>query len=224
MLITSIQPTTFDFLRDIQQNNNREWFNANKERYVTAHADVKSLASALEILMNQHDEIEQLKVYRIYRDVRFSKDKTPYKSSLSGFMSRATKFRRGGYYFHIEPGKSFVGAGFWQPNSSDLARIRREIAASPDELREILADENFKKYFGTLGGNKLKTAPRGYPKDHEAIELLRYKSFLVNHSFTDEEVLQPDFLDKINNVYKAIRPFFNYMSEVLTTDENGAPI
>ncbi len=224
MSITHIQSSTLDFLKAIQKNNNREWFNNNKALYITAHADVKAFAGALEVLMNQHDEIEKMKVYRIYRDVRFSKDKTPYKSSLSGFMSRATKWRRGGYYFHFEPGNSFMGAGFWKPNSSDLARIRREIAAYPDELRGILAEKNFKKYFGKLEGDQLKTAPRGYAKDHEAIELLRYKSFLVHHKFTDTEILEPRFLDKINEAYKAIRPFFNYMSEVLTTDENGTPI
>lgn len=223
-MITSIQPTVFDFLEKISVNNNREWFTANKADYVTAHTEMKAFAATLSDLMNQLDKIEKVKVYRIYRDVRFSKNKTPYKNSLNISLVRATKWLRGGYYFHIEPGNCFMGAGFWNPNSADLKRIRQEIAASPTELREILADSTFKSYFGTLEGEKVKTAPRGYAKDHEAIDLLRYKQFIVRHDFTQKEVCTPDFVHQLVKAFQAVRPFFDYMSDILTTDENGVPI
>jgi len=221
---THIQQSTLDFLVKISQNNNRDWFNTNKPTYVTAYEDVKAFGNTLVERMNEHDNIEKLKQYRIYRDVRFSKDKTPYKTALSGSMVRATKWLRGGYYFHFEPNNCFIGAGFWNPNSADLSRVRQEIAAVPDEFRAIFKDNNFKKYFGELKGEQLKTSPRGYSKVHPAVDLLRYKQFLAYHYFTDEQVIQPDFVDEMVEVFRAIRPFFNLMSEVLTTDSNGTPI
>lgn len=221
---THIQQSTLDFLVKVSQNNNREWFNANKPTYVEAYEDVKTFSSTLTERMSEHDNIEKLKQYRIYRDVRFSKNKTPYKNNLGGSMVRATKWLRGGYYFHFEPDNCFIAAGFWNPNSADLARIRQEIAANPDEFREIIRDKNFKEYFGELQGNQLKTSPRGYAKDHPAVDLLRYKQFIVIHKFTDKQVVSQNFVDEMVKVFKIIRPFFNYMSEVLTTDANGTPI
>ena len=221
---THIQQSTLDFLVKVSQHNNRDWFNANKSTYVEAYEDVKAFGNTLVDRMSEHDQIEKLKQYRIYRDVRFSKDKTPYKNNLGGSMVRATKWLRGGYYFHFEPDNCFIAAGFWNPNSADLSRIRQEIAANPDEFREIINDKTFKKYFGELEGNKLKTSPRGYAKDHPAVDLLRYKQFLVIYRFTDQQVIRPNFVNEMVNGFKAIRPFFNYMSEVLTTDANGTPI
>mgnify|MGYP000156216319 CR=1 FL=1 len=221
---THIQQSTLDFLVQVIQNNNRDWFNANKSTYIEAYEDVKSFGETLMLRMSEHDNIEKMKQYRIYRDVRFSKNKVPYKSNLGGSMIRATKWLRGGYYFHFEPGNCFIGAGFWSPNSADLSRIRQEIAAAPDELRDIINDKTFKKYFGILDGDKLKTSPRGYAKDHPAVDLLRYKQFLVSHKFTDKQVTSPNFVDEMVDAFRAIRPFFNYMSEVLTTDANGTPI
>jgi uncharacterized protein (TIGR02453 family) len=185
---------------------------------------MKSFGNDLLQEMNKIDHIDTLKVHRIYRDVRFSKDKTPYKRNLSCSMVRATKMLRGGYYLHIEPGDSFLGGGFWAPNKEDLARIRKEIDFDAQPLRDIINNKTFKKTFGTLQGEKLKTAPKGYPKDHENVDLLRYKQFLVMQQFKDEEVTAPDFLQKVVAGFQAMRPFFDYMSEVLTTDENGIPI
>lgn len=219
-----ISKSTFQFLKDIRTNNNREWFAENKPRYQEAYTEIKALGNALLDKMSLHDELEEVKIYRVYRDVRFSKNKLPYKTALSGYLKRATKLRRGGYYFHIEPGNSFVGGGFWNPNPADLKRIRQEIAANPQELRSILANKQFKQVFGELKGEGVKTAPRGYTIDHPAIELLRKKQFLVYHPFTDKEVLAKNFVDKLDYHFQAMRPFFDYMSEVLTTDANGVPI
>ena len=216
--MTHIESTSFQFLQDLSVNNNRDWFTKNKPRYEAAKDNMKSFGNALLEEMNKTDHIERLKVHRIYRDVRFSKDKTPYKRNLSCSMSRATKLLRGGYYLHIEPDESFLGGGFWGPNREDLGRIRKELAFDAQPLRDIINSEAFKNMFGTLQGEQLKTAPRGFAKDHENVDLLRYKQYLVMRKFTNEEVQQPDFLGKVVAGFEAMRPFFDYMSEVLTTD------
>ncbi|MFK7904816.1 MAG: DUF2461 domain-containing protein [Chitinophagales bacterium] len=221
---TQVSTTTLQFLTDLSENNNREWFAENKKRFEAAKANMKVFGERLLEEMQQHDKIEKIKLYRIYRDVRFSKDKTPYKNSLSGSFTRASKWLRGGYYFHVEPNNSFIGGGFWGPNSADLKRLRQEFVADPESLRAIIHSKDFQKAFGTLEGNQLKTAPRGYAKDHPSVDLLRYKQFLVSQTFTDKEVLSPDFALQLSEGFKAMRPFFDYMSEVLTTDENGVPI
>jgi uncharacterized protein (TIGR02453 family) len=222
--MTFIPPSTLAFLIDLSINNNRDWFAENKPRYETIKTNFKGFGNLLLEEMNKIDHIDRLKVHRIYRDVRFSKDKTPYRNYLGCSLLRATKLLRGGYYLHIESGNSFLGGGFWGPNKEDLGRIRQEIAFDAQSLRDIINHENFKKTFGELKGDKVKTAPRGYAKDHESIDLLRYKQFLLRQRFTDEEVTNPDFLEKVVNGLQAMRPFFNYMSDVLTTDENGVLI
>ncbi len=219
-----ISKSTFKFLKDLQANNNRDWFAKNKDRYLEANDEMKALNEALLNKMSYHDEIERIKLYRIYRDIRFSKDKTPYKGSLSTSMKRATKWLRGGYFFKIEPGNSFAAGGFWGPNSADLKRIRQEIAANDKPFRKILKSAAFKKTFGSLEGEQVKSAPRGFDKNHPAIDLLRYKQFIVYRQFTDKEVLAPGFVNDLSKSFKSMRPFFNYMSEVLTTDENGVPL
>ena len=224
-----ILPATFQFLNDIKENNNREWFEVNKPRYQEAHLNMIDCAELLLAEMNKHDHIETLSgkksLHRIYRDIRFSKNKTPYKNNLSGGFRRATQLLRGGYYFHVQPGgNSFVGGGFWGPNSDDLKMIRRGIEMNPEDLREVIADPEFISNFGELAGNKVKTAPRGIAKDHPDLDLLRYKQFVVRRFFTDKEVLSKDFIFKMNSTFKAMRPFFDYMSEILTTDGNGIPI
>ena len=217
-----IPASTFDFLRRLGNNNNRNWFDDHKPEYQQEQTSLKSFVSEVVNQMNKFDQIESSKVYRIYRDIRFSKDKTPYNKHFSFSMVRATKFRRGGYYCRIEPGgASFVGGGFWGPNKDDLLRIRTEIAADDQPLRAILANEGLKSTFGNLQGDQLKTAPKGFAKDHPAIDLLRYKQFLLLRPFEDHEVLDATFFDQIIASYQAMMPFFDYMSEVLTTNANG---
>jgi uncharacterized protein (TIGR02453 family) len=178
--------------------------------------------------LNKHDQIEthsgKNSLHRIYRDTRFSKDKTPYKVNWSGGFKRATKYRRGGYYFHLEPGNSFIAGGFWAPNTQDLKRMRDDIAFDPAPLRKIVNSKSFTATFGTLQGEQLKTAPKGFEATNEAIDLLRYKQFLLIKKFTDKEVLSEHFLMGANQGFKNMRPFFDYMSEVLTTDVNGLEV
>lgn len=217
----TINKDTFKFLKDIQKNNNREWFTENKPKYVLAQDNAKAFAAELAEEMKKHDHIEAPKVFRIYRDVRFSKNKTPYKTNLGIGFSRATEALRGGMYINIEPGNTFVGGGFWNPNAADLKRIRNEFVADTTEFRAIIADPKFIEYFGGLTGDELKTSPRGFAKDHPDLDLIRKKQYLIGRNFSDKEALSKDFLIEIDKTFQAMRPFFNFMSDVLTTNENG---
>ncbi len=222
--MTSISKTTIDFLSTLKENNNRDWFSEHKTDFQKEQKKAKDFYNALLLKLKSHDDIESLKIFRIYRDVRFSLDKTPYKPHFAGSFVRATSKLRGGYYLRIRPGESFLAGGFWEPNKEDLLRIRKEFETDASEIREILADKTFVKHFGKLEGDSLKTAPRGFDKEHPNMDLIRMKQFIVVRNFTDEEVLNPNFLEEINGSYKAMRPYFNYMSDVLTTDLNGVSI
>ncbi len=215
-----IQPGTYQFLSDLNKNNNREWFTENKPVYQHAHANIANFLEGLIDEVKKIDNIEnesgKKSMFRIYRDVRFSKDKSPYKTHLAGFLKRATKWLRGGYYIHFAPGSTFVGCGFWQPNKDDLKLIREELAHDAEPLRSIMAEPTFKKTFGELRGDTVATAPRGYDKDHPNIDLIRHKSLYFEHQFTDEEVFSDDFVYEVVKTYLTVRPFFDYMSEVLT--------
>ncbi len=228
MATAVIRKESVDFLKTLSKNNNRDWFNEHKDTYTKAHDNIVDFADALLAELNKHDNIEtpsgKKSLYRIYKDVRFSKDKTPYNSHWSGGFKRATKQLRGGYYFRIQAGNSFLAGGFWGPNPNDLQRIREDIDLNYEDWQKFLADKTLTKTFGKLIGEQLSSAPRGYAKDHPAIDLLRHKQFILKHPFTDKEVLSPDFLNKVNDGFKKLRPFFNYMSEVLTTDVNGVSI
>lgn len=221
----SIKPSNFEFLKLIKKNNDRDWFNAHKERYLTELKNIELFADALLIEMNKHDAIETVSgkksLHRIYRDVRFSKDKTPYNSHWGGGFKRATKARRGSYYFHLEPGNSFVAGGFWGPEPADLKRIRDEFTYDAKSFRAIIKNKNFINTFGSLKGEQIKTTPKGFDADDKAIDLLRYKQFLLIKKFTDKEVLSNDFVKTLSVTFKQMRPFLDYMSEVLTTDVNG---
>jgi uncharacterized protein (TIGR02453 family) len=225
---TGIPSSSFNFLNALKENNHREWFNANKAVFQKEQQLIETFAEQLLQELNKHDQIEtpsgKNSLHRIYRDTRFSKDKTPYKVNWSGSFRRATKYRRGGYYFHLEPGNSFIAGGFWAPGAQDLKRIRDDIAFDPAPLRKILGSKPFVSTFEALQGEQLKTTPKGFEATHEAIDLLRYKQFLLIRKFTDQEVLSEHFLKEANLTFKNMRPFFDYMSEVLTTDINGLEV
>lgn len=220
-----IPASSLDYLEILKENNNRDWFNEHKDRYLKEYESIEHFAEALLQELRSHDVIEtasgKKSLHRIYRDTRFSKDKTPYKTNWSGGYKRATALRRGGYYFHIEPGNSFIAGGFWAPNTEDLKRIREDISSDPELLREIINSKQFKATFGSLQGEQLKTTPKGFDATDEAIDLLRYKQFLLVRKFTDDEVLSASFLKEADQTFQNMRPFFDYMSDVLTTDANG---
>ena len=217
-----IVDSTLQFLKDVQLNNERSWFNENKSRYLLAKDNVRDFVELVASQLQGFDEIDGVKHFRIYRDVRFSKDKSPYKNSLSAGIRRSGPTRRGGMYFHLQPlGQTFVGGGFWKPEKHDLERIRKEFDVDAEPMRLILGDKTFKETFGALSGDRVKTAPKGYNKDHPNIDLIRHKSYTIGRSFTDAEVLHPQFLDEVVETFKRMYPFFNYFSEILTTDLNG---
>ncbi len=223
-----LSPSVFDFLKQLSKNNNRDWFNKNKAKYIAAHEIVIAFADELLMEMQKHDKIEEQTgkktLFRIYKDTRFSKDKTPYKKNFSGGFTRSGKSLRGGYYFHLEPGNSFAGVGFWGPESDDIKRIRQDIDLNYKAWKKLLANKTIVKTFGKMDGEKVSSAPRGYSKDHPAIELLKYKQYLFGKDFTDKQVMSPGFAKELSKTFKAIRPFFDYMSEVLTTNANGESI
>ena len=216
------QKNSFKFLKDLQKNNNRDWFTEHKPAFVDIQKQVKEVFLEMQGNLEKHDNIDKMKIYRIYRDVRFSKDKTPYNPRLAMSFSRLGKELRGGYFLQIKPGGSFLGGGFWQPEKEDLLRIRKEIEQDATEFRDILEDKDYIKYFGgKFEGEELKSAPRGFDKEHKDIDLLRKKAFIAIRNFTDEEVLSPNFLNDLDDSFKALRPFFNLFSDVLTTNLNG---
>jgi uncharacterized protein (TIGR02453 family) len=222
----AVPENLFAFLKSLKKHNNREWFLSHKAQYTECHEGMIAFADGLLEEMSQHDVIEtpsgKKSLYRIYKDVRFSKDKTPYKTNWAGGFHRAGKHLRGSYYYHLEEGNSYASGGFYGPNPEDLARIRQEIDMNYTEFRLVLKRKE--KNFGKMRGDCLKLAPSGYPVSHPAIELLRYKQFILRHTFTDKEVKSRDFTYILSDSFKQMRPFFDFMSEVLTTDANGAPI
>ena len=217
----TIKKEVIDFLKELKANNNREWFTENKKRFKEVETDAKSFFAALKDELNGHDEIEKLKMFRIYRDVRFSKDKTPYQPHFAGSFSRAGAHRRGGYYLRVRPGESFIAVGFWQPEPKDLLRIRKEFERDAEEFRKIIGNKSLKSVWGELEGEEVKTAPKGFNKEDPNIDLIRKKAFVFVRGFKDQEVLKKDFLKTVNDSFVAIRPYFDYMSEVLTTNLNG---
>jgi len=220
----SLRPV-FNFLQNLKQNNERNWFNDHRKQYEEAHQLMIFFADELLNEVKKYDDIETVSgkrsLFRIYRDVRFSKNKLPYKTSWNGSFKRATNALRGGYYYHIEPGNTYIAGGLFGPNPNDLKHIRKQIEQDADFVRSVLESEETKSYFGDLIGNQVKTAPKGFAKDHPSIDLLRYKQFILKHPFTDEEVLKKNFHKNITDGFQHLRPFFNAMSEILTTDLNG---
>ena len=221
----TIQPATLKFLKDLSNNNNRDWFEAHKPTYLAAHKNMCAFVDELIYEMNKHDELDNTSgkksLFRIYNDVRFSKDKSPYKARFAFTFSRSTKLKRGGYYCNLKPGGSFVGCGYFGPNAQDLYRLRQDIDLNYHHWNKLLKSKAIAGTFGPLQGDAVLTAPRGFDKNHPGIALLRHKQFIFRHYFTDEEVTSPGFLNLVNKTFKAVRPFFDYTSEVLTTDLNG---
>jgi uncharacterized protein (TIGR02453 family) len=221
----SIQPPTLKFLKDLSKNNNRDWFNAHKEKYLAAQENIANWIDQLILEMNIHDVLEnesgKKSLYRIYNDVRFSKDKSPYNPRFAFSLSRATELRRGSYYMNIKPDNSFVAIGFFGPNPADLKLIREQIEASPERIQKTLKSKSIQTNFGELRGDKVATVPRGFEINNKSIELIRLKQFVLRHDFTHEEILSKDFIKQVNLLFKSAKPYLDYMSELLTTNLNG---
>ncbi|MDL5511862.1 DUF2461 domain-containing protein [Arenibacter sp. M-2] len=216
-----ITKDVFQFLENLKKNNSREWFTEHKTEFKALETEVKGFYTALMDKLKAHDDIEKLKMFRIYRDVRFSKDKTPYKTHFAGSYSRAGQRLRGGYYLRLKPNETFIAVGFWGPNKEDLLRIRKEFETDATEIRTIMNQKSFKEVWGGMQGDELKTAPSGFHKDHPNIDLIKRKQFIFVKNFSDKEVMSPDFMANVDSAYQEIRPYFNLMSDILTTNLNG---
>jgi uncharacterized protein (TIGR02453 family) len=219
-----LNPALFRFFKQLAKNNNREWFEQHKPEFKALETEVKQFGEALKDKLNQHDSIDRFKVFRIYRDVRFSKDKTPYKTHFGLTWHRTKPEFRGGYYLHLKPDDIFLACGFWDPAPADLKRIRQEIDLDGDEYRNLINAPAFKNTWGELQGNAVKTAPKGYAKDHPNIDLLRFKQHIFMIRYTEVEVAAADFMDRLDAALQAVRPFVDYMSAVLTTNADGEPL
>ncbi|WP_223548434.1 DUF2461 domain-containing protein [Aestuariivivens sp. NBU2969] len=221
----TVPKSALDFFKKLEKNNNRDWFNENKKEFKVIEAEVKQVYNTVLDSLNNHDDIDKLKMFRIYRDVRFSKNKLPYKTHFGGAFHRSKPKLRGGYYLHIQPNnESFIATGFWEPEPVDLLRIRKEFEMDDEEIRQIINEKSFKAIWGSFVGDEVKTAPKGFSKDHKAIDLIKKKQYIFVKKFTDMDVLDVNFLNEVDQAFKAIRPYFDYMSEVLTTDLNGVSL
>ena len=212
-----MQSSTLQFLRNLEKNNNREWFNENKTLYQEAQQDVISFVEKLIEEMADFDEemgkLEAKKsVFRIYRDTRFSKDKTPYKTNFGAGLGMGKGNKISGYYLHIEPGKSFLAGGVYKPEPSVLKTIRQEISAFGDEFKAILEQDEFRNYFRGLSvEDKLKKVPQGFEKDHKMAEYLKLKHFIVTHPVSDEQLLSENAVKEFTKIFKAMKPLNDFL-------------
>jgi uncharacterized protein (TIGR02453 family) len=212
-----------EFLRKLSRNNNREWFEKNKTTYLSIKEQFELFVADVLHEMIPYDEslsnLDPRKLtFRIYRDIRFSKDKTPYKTFLSAGMSAAGKGTGiPGYYFQIEPGnKSMIASGLYLPSAENLSKIRQEIDYNGNNFKALLSEKKFKKTFGELwNGDKLKTMPKGYPKDHPHIEYLKLKSFMAMHTFKDADVLHKNFTKQLIQSMRISKPLNDFLTEAL---------
>jgi len=217
----TIKKSTLDFLTALKCNNNRDWFLLNRPIYLNAKVNfelfVQEIINKIIVFEPIMKGLEAKScIFRINRDIRFSNDKSPYKSNFGAFIVQGGKKsgdKFAGYYFHIEPGKSMIAGGAYMPPAPWLSAIREKISENPDEFIKITDSKDFIKYFGKIDGEKLKTAPKGYPSNHPQIELLKFKSYLVVNEVSDKIIPGNDFSDHVLNVFKAMKPLNDYLND-----------
>lgn len=213
-----IQPETLAFFKAIKENNNKPWFEQNKPKYEAARANYLSFVEELLVEIRKIEPIfeKDLKKYasRIYRDVRFSKDKSPYKNNISSLIERAPDYKKCPFYLHIQPGGSFIGGGIWQPEPELLSKVRQEIDYNGSEFNIILNKKSFIDLFGKLSGDSLVRPPKGYEADNPNIELLKLKQYIVSKNFSDEIVTSKHFITELCTCYEEALPFFRFFDVV----------
>lgn len=218
-----IQKSTLQFLKDLKKNNNKPWFDKNKPRYEEAKQNIESLVAAFlakfSVIDKRYAKLAPKDcVFRIYRDIRFSPDKTPYKTHFgAGVSPGGKKMNDPGYYLHIEPGKAFLAGGLWMPPTDQLKMIRQEIVYNGKKFKKIISDNAFKKYYGGLDDEyKLARPPKGYDKSHPDTELLKYNSYIVWHQYSDKEAFSKKFADELNKGAKIMKPFIDFLREAVS--------
>lgn len=214
-----MQKTTIDYLKSLKKNNNKEWFEQNKSSFELAKSDFLQLVDRLIVQLTKIDSrYGDLKakdcIFRQYRDIRFSKDKTPYKTNMgAAFHLDGKKGGKAAFYFHLEPGNSFVGGGLWMPDAEKLKKVRQEIDYNFEKFKKIVSHKSFVETFGALSTeDQLKNAPKGYENDHKAIAFLRLKSYVAAQPLSDKE-LTDAIEKKIGQSFKAIAPFIHFLNE-----------
>ena len=217
-----ITQSTFDFLSEIKQNNTREWYHANKDRYKEAFGNFEDLvAMLLHTIAGFDDSVLSTEpkncLFRIYRDIRFSKDKTPYKTWFGAALKQGGRKQIGsGYYIHVSPQQVYLAGGIWHPDKDTLDMLRDHIVAWPKKFEKIVLGKSFLKTFVGLSGNQLKTAPRGFPKDHPQIQWLRHKDHIVSVQIEPEEILSEKFIKKAGNIYEKMLPLNHFITEAIS--------
>ena len=213
---------TVDFLGKLKANNNREWFQANKQLYDDARGEFEQfIAILIPVIRGIDPDVDVMSpkecLFRIFRDVRFSKDKSPYKTNFGAFIARGgRKSPHAGYYIHIEPGASFVGGGAYMPESQYLKAIRTEIFENPEEYKTIITSDYFRKYFGGMFGEKLKTAPKGFPKEFPDIDLLKNKHYAVTHRVEDGFWFSDTLVEDVAEMFGALYVLNRFLNNAIS--------
>jgi uncharacterized protein (TIGR02453 family) len=218
---------TLQFLSGLKKNNNKEWFDANRTRYEAARTDYANfLQMVIEDLQKSDPGIAGLSakdcMFRINRDIRFSNDKTPYKSNFGAIIKRGGRRSPfAGYYFHCAPGSAFIGGGLWMPEAATLKKVRQEIDYHPDEFLGLLKQKEFKKTYGDLYSGddvKLSTVPKGYDRENPVINYLKLKSFISETPVTDEELLKPGLHKKTVKAFESLQPLVMFLNRAIVED------
>ena len=219
-----LQSSTLQFLRSLKKNNNKPWFDKHRDQYEAARTDVETfIQSVIDRFGKKAPTIKDLIakncLFRINRDVRFSKDKVPYKTNLGAYMARGGKKSiYGGYYFHTEPGGAFIAGGLWMPMPENMKKVRQEIDYNLDEFKKIVEGKKFKTLFGGFNqgdGMVLSKVPQGFEKDNPAAEYLKFKSWTVSHSLKDTDLTSKDLLKKTTDVFETLQPLVEFLNRAM---------
>jgi uncharacterized protein (TIGR02453 family) len=208
----------FSFLNELKSNNNRDWFNENRKQYENAKRDFEELINSIIPKLYKLDPQvgtpdAKKSIFRIFRDVRFSKDKSPYKTNFGSFIAKGgRKGGYAGYYLHVEPGNSFVGGGMYMPPSDALKKVRSEVMYHVDEFKGIIQDKDFRKYFDDIEGEKLKRPPKGFPADFPDIELLKMKSYVVFNLLDDKQIVSDNLEPYVVNAFGKMVPLIHFLN------------
>ncbi|MES2847616.1 MAG: DUF2461 domain-containing protein [Bacteroidota bacterium] len=214
-----LQPSTLKFIKDLKKNNNKPWFDANRKKYEEAKKDFVAFVDSLILSIAKFDPaVASLKakdcIFRINRDIRFSKDKSPYKTNMGAYINPGgKKINTPGYYFHCEPGGGFAAGGLYVPEPAVLAKVRQEIDYSFDEWKKIVNDKTFKKYFPKVDGIEvLSRPPKGYSDDNPAIEFLKMKSYIVSRPLTDAQFTDKNLLKEVSKIFETMKPMIDFLN------------
>ncbi len=212
-----------EFLTELKVNNNREWFLENKKWYDASKKEVESFVSEMIVAISAIDPLLQTPsmkdcMFRIFRDVRFGADKSPYKTNFGAFIARGgRKSSFPGYYFHFEPGESMLAGGVYMPPPDVLKLLRNEVYYHSDEFKGILANPSFQKHFDQLGDfDKLKKPPKDFPADFPDVDLLKYRSYIVSRVFADTAVTSGDYHKQLIEMVKELQPFMAFLNRAIS--------